>query len=336
MRRQKPDHSNPIDRFAKMTTAYISHADCLRHDMGYGHPESPDRLHAVSERMEASGILDMLRCLEAPLAEPAHLKRVHRAPYVDLIFARAPQSGLLQLDPDTAMNPHSLAAALRAAGAGLLAVDEVVSGRARNAFCAVRPCGHHATRARSMGFCIFNNIAVAAAHALSQPGIERVAVVDFDVHHGNGTEDVFGAPEWHDRVLMAGLFQHPFYPYSGADDPAPNMVNVPLAQGSDGAAARRAVREAWLPALDAFAPQMILVSAGFDAHRDDTLGGLALVEDDYAWITRCLMDVADRHAGGRLVSMLEGGYNLDALGRSVEAHVRTLAGMPAQAAALRG
>ncbi|MBL8381494.1 MAG: histone deacetylase family protein [Burkholderiales bacterium] len=309
-----------------MDTAYITHADCLRHDMGHGHPECPDRLAAIDRHMRASGMIDRVRRCEAPLAASADLKRVHRAEYVDAVFANAPAHGLLQLDPDTAMNPHSMSAALRAAGAGLLAVDMVAAGTARNAFCAVRPCGHHATRARSMGFCIFNNIAVAAAHALTKPGIERVAVIDFDVHHGNGTEDMFGAPPWQDRVLMAGIFQHPFYPYSGTEPRAPNMVNVPLAQGSDGRAARRAVETAWLPALDAFRPDMVLISAGFDAHRDDILGGLALDEDDYAWMTRRLMEVADRHGGGRVVSMLEGGYHLDALGRSVVAHVGALGG----------
>ena len=308
------------------STAYITHADCLRHDMGGGHPECPDRLVAIAERMRASGMIERVLCLEAPLADADDLKRVHNPRYVDLIFEHAPNEGLVQLDPDTAMNPHSMNAALRAAGAGILAVDEVASGRMRNAFCAVRPCGHHATRARSMGFCIFNNIAVAAAHALEQPGIERVAVIDFDVHHGNGTEDMFGQGEWQDRVLMAGLFQHPFYPYSGTDAPAPNMVNVPLRQGSDGRAARRAVEDAWMPSLEAFDPHMILISAGFDAHRDDILGGLSLDETDYAWITRRLMDVADRHADGRIVSMLEGGYTLTALGNSVVAHVGALAG----------
>lgn len=308
-----------------MTTAYITHSDCLRHDMGAGHPENPQRLAAVAEHMSASGLLDELRCLDAPLALPADLKRVHSDSYVDLIFARAPDTGLVQLDPDTAMNPHSLNAARRAAGAGLAAVDEVMAGRSRNAFCAVRPCGHHATRALSMGFCIFNNVAVAAARALEVHGLERIAIIDFDVHHGNGTEDIFSQPAWQDRVLMAGFFQHPFYPYSGTDHPAANMVNVPLAQGSNGAAARRAVEESWLPALEQFAPQMILISAGFDAHRDDLLGGMQLVESDYVWITDALLSVAARHSEGRVVSLLEGGYDLGALGRSTVAHVRALA-----------
>ncbi len=308
-----------------MTTAYITHGDCLRHEMGAGHPECPDRLASVNEHMRSSGLHEGLRVLEAPLAGRQDLERVHRAAYVDLVFEHAPREGYVQLDPDTAMNPSSLAAARRAAGAGLLAVDEVMAGRAQNAFCAVRPCGHHATPTRSMGFCIFNNVAVAAAYALEVKGLERVAIVDFDVHHGNGTEDMFSAAQWRDRVVMAGFFQHPFYPGSGADNPAPNMFNVPLAAGSNGAAARRALEEKWVPALDDFEPQMILISAGFDAHREDLLGGLALVEADYEWMTRELMTLAERHSQKRIVSMLEGGYNLSALGRSAAAHVKTLA-----------
>lgn len=308
-----------------MTTAYITHPECLRHEMGQGHPESPERLAAVNEHMRLSGLLEEVRCLQAPLASVDDLKRVHHAAYVDLIFARAPAEGYLQLDADTAMNAHSLEAARRAAGAGVQAIDELLAGRARNAFCAVRPCGHHATQGQSMGFCIFNNVAVAAAYALEKAGLERVAVIDFDVHHGNGTEDIFSAPQWHGRVLMTSFFQHPFYPFSGIGAPAPNMINVPLAAGSDGAVAREAVAREWLPALEVFKPQLLLISAGFDAHREDLLGGLALVEDDYAWMTRQLMALAARHAQHRVVSMLEGGYNLAALGRSAVAHVKSLA-----------
>jgi acetoin utilization deacetylase AcuC-like enzyme len=308
-----------------MTTAYITHTDCLKHEMGSGHPESPDRLRSVNEQMRASEMWDELLRMEAPLAEADDLKRVHRADYVDLIFENAPTEGYVQLDPDTAMNQYSLAAARRAAGAGILAVDEIMAGRAKNAFCAVRPCGHHATPVRSMGFCIFNNIAVAAAYAVEKKGLERVAVVDFDVHHGNGTEDMFSVSRWQPKVMMAGFFQHPFYPYSGTVNPAPNMVNVPLAAGSGGASARKALTEEWLPALDEFKPQMVFISAGFDAHREDLLGGMALIEADYAWLTEQLMEVARRHSQERVVSMLEGGYNLAALGRSAVAHVRSLA-----------
>ena len=308
-----------------MATAYVTHADCLRHEMGPGHPECPGRLNAINEQMRSSGLSDDLRCLEAPLADPEDIKRVHHAAYVEQIFARAPAAGYVQLDPDTAMNPHSLAAAQRAAGAGVLAVDELMAGRSDNAFCAVRPCGHHATQIRSMGFCIFNNVGVAAAYALEKKGLERVAVIDFDVHHGNGTEDMFSPAHWHTRVLMASFFQHPFYPYSGTSNPAPNMINIPLAAGSGGAAAKQAVEAHWLPALESFKPQMIFISAGFDAHKDDLLGGMALIEADYAWMTHELKQVATRHAEGRIVSMLEGGYNLSALGRSAVAHVRALA-----------
>ena len=308
-----------------MTTAYITHLDCLKHEMGIGHPECPDRLRAVNDQMSSSGLLKTLRVLEAPLASPDDLKRVHRAEYVDLIFEHAPRKGYVQLDPDTAMNPHSLDAARRAAGAGRLAVDELLSGRAANAFCAVRPCGHHALQARSMGFCIFNNIGVAAAYALEVRGLERVAIIDFDVHHGNGTEEMFSAARWQPKVLMASFFQHPFYPYSGTVNPSPNMVNVPLAAGSDGVAARKVLRDEWLPALEEFKPQMIFISAGFDAHREDLLGGMKLVEEDYGSLTESLMQVAARHAEGRVVSMLEGGYNLAALGRSAVAHVQALA-----------
>jgi acetoin utilization deacetylase AcuC-like enzyme len=308
-----------------MSTSYITHADCLRHEMGPGHPECPERLAAVNEHMRSSGLLDQLRVLDAPLADAEDLKRVHRPEYVDLIFENAPTEGYVQLDPDTAMNPHTLAAARRAAGAGVLAVDEVMAGRSANAFCAVRPCGHHATTGRSMGFCLFNNVAVAAAYAIEKQGLERVAIVDFDVHHGNGTEDMFSVPRWQDRVLMVSFFQHPFYPGSGTEDPAPNMINVPLSAGSDGRAARRALENQWLPALQKFKPQMLLISAGFDAHREDLLGGLALVEEDYEWMTRELLAVARQHSDNRIVSMLEGGYNFAALGRSAVAHVRALA-----------
>ena len=227
----------------------------------------------------------------------------------------------MHLDPDTAMSPHTWDAALHAAGAAVLAADLVIGGRADSAFCAVRPPGHHATRTRAMGFCLFNNVAVGAMHALEQHGLERVAIIDFDVHHGNGTEDIFSDDE---RVVMASIFQHPFYPYSGTENVAPNMANVPLPAGSDGKALRTAVEKIWMPALDELEPQMIFVSAGFDAHVEDDMAGLRFTEADYAWVTQRIVEVADKYAGGKIVSVLEGGYALSALGRSVVTHLKVL------------
>lgn len=304
-----------------MTTALVHHPDCARHDMGAGHPECAARLAAIDDALLSSGLLDHLATHLAPRVERADLERVHSTGHVDAVEAAAPSSGLVHLDPDTAMNPFSLEAARRAAGAGVLATELVLSGRAPNAFCNVRPPGHHAERARAMGFCVFNNIAVAVAHALDVHGLDRVAIVDFDVHHGNGTEHIFRNDR---RVLMVSTFQHPFYPYGGTDTSAANMVNIPLPAGSGSAEFRAAVVDAWLPALEGFRPQMLFVSAGFDAHRDDDMGGLRLVDADYTWVTQRLMEVAGRHAQGRIVSMLEGGYELRSLARSAVAHVRAL------------
>jgi acetoin utilization deacetylase AcuC-like enzyme len=305
-----------------MPLAYITHHDCLMHDMGTYHPECPDRLTAIQDRLIAAGLDIYLEHYEAPKAEPEQLLRVHPQSYIDMIYASAPTQGIFHLDPDTAMSPGTLKAALRAAGAGVLATDLVVGGKARVAFCAVRPPGHHAERARSMGFCFFNNIAVAACHALEAHGLKRVAVIDFDVHHGNGTEHVFAGDE---RVLMVSMFQHPFYPYCGTDNPAPNMLNVPVPAGTRGDAFRAMVEEKWLPRLREFAPEMIFISAGFDAHYEDDMASLGLVESDYAWVTEQLVALANGCAGGRIVSMLEGGYALSALARSVVAHVKALA-----------
>jgi acetoin utilization deacetylase AcuC-like enzyme len=249
---------------------------------------------------------------------------VHPIEYVQAIRDAAPERGTVHLDPDTAMNPHSLQAALRAAGAAVLAVDLIMTKKATTAFCAVRPPGHHACRVRPMGFCIFNNVAVAARHALHAHGLERVAIVDFDVHHGNGTEDIFEGDE---QVLMASIFQHPFYPYSGTDHPASNMFNVPLAAGAGTRELREAVTETWLPALEEFRPELVLFSAGFDAHAEDDMAMLRFTDADYAWVTKQVKQVAERYAGGRMVSTLEGGYALSALGRSVMQHVRVLAGI---------
>ena len=307
-----------------MPTAFITHPDCLKHEMGRGHPECPERLAAIEDQLIASGIDGFLQRYEAPLASDEQLARVHPPEYVRAIRETAPSTGMVHLDPDTAMNPHSLEAALRAAGAAVLAVDLVLAGKAETAFCSVRPPGHHACRVRPMGFCIFNNVAVAARHALGAHGLARVAIVDFDVHHGNGTEDVFSGDA---RVLMVSTFQHPFYPYSGTEDPASNMVNVPLAAGAGSEQFRAAVTRRWLPALDEFKPELVLISAGFDAHIEDDMAMLQLRDADYGWVSEQLKAVADRHARGRVVSMLEGGYALSALGRSVVQHVRALAGL---------
>jgi acetoin utilization deacetylase AcuC-like enzyme len=307
-----------------MPAAFITHPECLKHDMGAYHPERPARLTAIEDQLIASGLGQHLQRYEAPLASDEHLTRVHPIEYVQAIRGAAPQSGTVHLDPDTAMNPWSLPAALRAAGAAVLAVDLVLENKVDTAFCAVRPPGHHACRARPMGFCIFNNVAVGARHAIQQHRLERVAIVDFDVHHGNGTEDIF---EGDPQVLMVSTFQHPFYPYSGTDEPASNMVNVPLAAGSGSHEFRDAVRESWMPALEEFAPQLVLFSAGFDAHGEDDMAMLRLSDYDYAWVTEQVKDVAERHAQGRIVSVLEGGYALSALGRSVVQHVKVLAGL---------
>jgi len=308
----------------RMSAAFITHPECLKHDMGAHHPEQPARLSAIEDQLIASGVAPHVARYEAPLATDEQLARVHPVEYVRAIRDLAPKQGTVHLDPDTAMNPWSLQAALRAAGAAVLAVDLTLSGQAKTAFCAVRPPGHHACRARSMGFCIFNNVAVAARHALQAHGLERVAIIDFDVHHGNGTEDIF---EGDSQVLMASTFQHPFYPYSGTEDPAANMVNVPLPAGAGSREFREAVRQAWLPALDEFAPELILFSAGFDAHAEDDMAMLRFTDADYAWVTAQMRDVAERHAGGRMVSVLEGGYALSALGRSVVQHLRVMAGI---------
>jgi len=289
--------------------------------MGPYHPECPDRLMAVGDRMISAGIDPYLRHYTAPAATREQIARVHSGPFIDAIEAASPEEGLTYIDPDTALNPHSLTAAKHAAGAVVLGVDLVMRNECATAFCAVRPPGHHAERRRAMGFCLFNSVAIGAAHALAEHGLSRVCVVDFDVHHGNGTEDIFqGDP----RVLMVGTFQHPLYPYCGFEDPAPNMVNVPLAAGSGSEQFRAAVTERWLPALEKFEPEMILVSAGFDAHREDPLAGLKFTEADYAWVTQQLVAVAARHAKKRIVSTLEGGYSLSALGRSAAEHVRVL------------
>ncbi len=311
-----------------MSTAFYSHAECRLHDMGPGHPECPQRLDAIGDQLRASGLDMALDFHDAPQATLEQLERAHTAGYVlqlQSTMAEVRACGEPRaLDPDTVVGPATWGAALRAAGAAVAATDRVLSGEAENAFCAVRPPGHHATRDETMGFCFFNNVAVAARHALDVHGLQRVAIIDFDVHHGNGTEDIIAGD---DRVLMCSFFQHPLYPYSGAVPKGTNMVNVPVAPYTRGPEIRQTIEQTWLPALETFRPQMVFISAGFDAHREDELGQLGLVEDDYAWMTRQLKAVADRHAQGRIVSCLEGGYALSALGRSVVAHLRVLAGV---------
>ena len=327
-----------------MNTAFYSHPACREHDMGEGHPECPARLDAITDHLRATGLDVALDFREAPAASAEQLGRAHAAGYVselsDLLGRVQAAGESRYLDPDTLACPGTLQAVLRAAGAAVAATDAVLGGAGgagvagaasvaqagapKRAFCAVRPPGHHATRDQAMGFCFFNSVAVAARHALDVQGLERVAIVDFDVHHGNGTEDIIAGDE---RVLMVSFFQHPLYPYSGAVPKGTNMVNVPLPPYTRGPAMREAVERQWLPALEAFKPQMLFISAGFDAHREDGLGQMGLVEADYEWITRQLVAVAERHGQGRIVSCLEGGYNLGALARSVAAHLRVLAGV---------
>lgn len=307
-----------------MQTAYITHPLCLKHDMGAHHPECAARIHAIEDQLIASRLFGYLQHLEAPEATREQLERVHDADYIASIFAASPGQGLVALDGDTLMNPFTLQAALRAAGAGVMAVDKVMTGDVENAFCNIRPPGHHAERARAMGFCFFNNVAVAAAHALAHHSLARVAIADFDVHHGNGTENIF-----HDdpRVLMCSTFQHPFYPYCGADSGNDHMINVPLAAGSGSEEFRTAVTNHWAPALEAFKPEFLLISAGFDAHRDDDMAMLQFKEADYGWVTEILKGVAEKHCHGRVVSLLEGGYELHALGRSAMSHIKVLSGL---------
>jgi acetoin utilization deacetylase AcuC-like enzyme len=305
-----------------MPTLLLTHPDCLLHDMGQGHPERPDRLRAVAEALEAPNFRTLKR-EEAPLADLAVIERVHSARYVEAIRAAIPKQGLVWLDPDTAMCPKSYDAALRATGAAVYAVDQVMTGAAKNAFCAVRPPGHHAEPSRAMGFCLFNSVAVAAEHARAAHGAERVAVVDFDVHHGNGTQDAF----WSDKDLFYGsTHQMPLFPGTGAlsETGVGNIFNAPLRPLDGSERFREAFLSRILPALENFGPDILLISAGFDAHRDDPLAQIELTEADFTWVTEKLTDVADRRAGGRIVSLLEGGYDLDALARSTAVHVSAL------------
>jgi len=312
------------------STGYFTHRTCLKHEMGAGHPECPQRLGAIEDRLLITGLSDALDRRDATPASIAELELAHSRMYIASIrgltseLREEVQAGgptRAQLDPDTSINVHSWDAALLSAGAAINATDAVLAGEMENAFCAVRPPGHHACRDKAMGFCIFNNVAVAAKYALERHGLQRVAIIDFDVHHGNGTEDIVAGDE---RILMCSFYQHPYYPQWPHSN-APNLVNLPVPAYTRGMDIRELIATAWIPRLDAHRPEMIFISAGFDAHREDDMAQMGLVEQDYAWITQQLKQVAKRHAQGRIVSILEGGYNLSALARSVEAHIRVLA-----------
>ncbi|GBG12954.1 histone deacetylase [Novimethylophilus kurashikiensis] len=307
-----------------MPTAFISHPDTLLHVMDGHHPESPARISAIKDRLMAAHIYDYLQHHDAPAATDEQLERVHDREYVRRIRNLAPPAGIVHLDQDTAMGPMTLTAIQHAAGAVTLGVDLVMTGKARSAFCCVRPPGHHAGRAHAGGFCIFNNVAVGVAHAMAVYGIQRAAIIDFDVHHGDGTEDIFRD---NPKVMLCSTFQSPLYPFRGEDSRTERIINVPLPSGTDGKQFRAVVEKEFAPALDEFAPELIFISAGFDAHLDDPLGGMRLVRDDYIWVTEFVMDVAQRHAQGRIVSSLEGGYDLTSLADAAAAHVRTLSGL---------
>ncbi|MYM41741.1 histone deacetylase family protein [Duganella qianjiadongensis] len=307
-----------------MLPVYISHPDCLKHSMGDQHPECPERLGAVNDMLLIKGLLDFMQPMDAPLATEKQLAQAHASLYIHELAAQSPKEGTVQVDPDTSMNPYTYQAALRAAGAAVLATDVVLTKGAGTAFCNVRPPGHHAEYNAAGGFCFFNNVAVGIRHALNVHGLERVALVDFDVHHGNGSEDILHDDE---RVLMCSIFEDKLYPFCGNVPRGPNMVNVALPARSGSEPLRQAVLEKWIPALDQFRPQLIFISAGFDGHRDDDMGNLGLVEADYAWITKQIVAVAQRHCQGRIVSCLEGGYVMSSLARSAAAHVKVLLGM---------
>lgn len=312
-------------------TGFFTHPDCHKHEMGAGHPECPERLDAINDHLLYVGLADILKQMEAPLATLSAIELGHSRQHVatlrgmsDLLVEDITAGGPThaKIDPDTSMNPYTWTAALRAAGAAVAATDAVMAGDLANAFCSVRPPGHHAEHDKAMGFCFFNNVAIAAKYALDRHGLKRVAVVDFDVHHGNGTENIVSSDS---RILMVGFFQHPMYPFSGTEHPASNILNLPVPAYTKGMDIRELIEHTWIPRLEQFKPEMIFISAGFDAHREDDLGQLGLVEQDYAWITYRIKEIAKRHAKGRIVSCLEGGYNLKALARSVEAHIRVLA-----------
>jgi acetoin utilization deacetylase AcuC-like enzyme len=306
-----------------MSMTIYTHESCLAHEVASGHPERPERLRAVLEHLARCGLTQTHELRSAPLATERAITRAHPATFLSEISSLAPSEGVIPIDPDTWMGPTSLTAAKTAAGAVCQGVDDVMQTQTNRIFCAVRPPGHHAEHATAMGFCLFNSVAIAALHALEEHGLERVAVLDFDVHHGNGTVDIFKDDP---RVMVCSSFQHPHYPNRYYDIERPNIVNTPLDAGSGGDEFRRAIEATWLPALARHRPQLILVSAGFDAHTADPLANINLTETDFSWITSLIVDHANDYCEGRIVSTLEGGYDLGALAASVEAHVIALAG----------
>lgn len=304
-----------------MTITIISHPDCLRHEMGEHHPESPNRLRAINAALKKASFYDDVKEIEAPLITRQQLERVHDKKYVDEIFRLSPEKGLISIDPDTYMNPHSLSAALRAAGAVIKAVDLVLSNESSVVFCNIRPPGHHAERAKAMGFCFFNNVAIGAAYALDVYQLSRVAIIDFDVHHGNGTEDIFKDNK---KVLICSSFQSPFYPFTGMDTSNDHIINLPLPAGTNGETLKENVQKNWLKALKEFSPELIFFSAGFDGYYLDPLADFQLKEEDYFWLTKEIKKIADNCCAGKIISILEGGYHLEGIGRCVISHLKAL------------
>ncbi len=301
--------------------AFISHPDCSKHDMESDHPESPLRINSIVNHIIEADLAPFLHYMHAPLAELEQIELAHTEEHIAFIFDNTPKTGFFTIDPDTRMGIYTLNAILHASGAVVKATDIVMSGEYRHAYCNVRPPGHHAEKNQPMGFCFFNNIAIGALYALEHYNLSRVAIVDFDVHHGNGTEDIVAH---HDNILYCSTFQSPLYPDKAAKSQQGKLVNVPLKAQTGSTEFRQAIRDDWLPELEAFQPELIFISAGFDAHRDEFIAGLNLVEDDFEWVTKKLCQLADKTAQGRIVSALEGGYELSALGRSAVAHIKAL------------